>query len=151
MLDYFAGNSFVLKILRRAYACNPLKTMRLHPKYGGDTMVQLCTHIKPNGLQCQSPAMRGSDFCYFHPSSPIKPKEKPSARNEIKLPPLIDAASIQAAIAQVMAASLRSRLTLRRARQILFALRIASQNIIRSETKLLSAGCRTTGAMRESH
>jgi len=23
-------------------------------------------HIKPNGLRCESPALRGANFCYFH-------------------------------------------------------------------------------------
>lgn len=76
--------------------------------------------------------MRGSAFCYFHSRVQTKAKEKSSARNVIKLPPLVDAASIQAAISQVMAASLSSRLNPRRTGQLLYALRIASQNLTRS-------------------
>ena len=27
---------------------------------------RVCRHIKTNGLQCQSPALREDKFCYFH-------------------------------------------------------------------------------------
>jgi hypothetical protein len=36
MLDDFANNSFVLKILQRGTACNLKKTIKLRTKYGGD-------------------------------------------------------------------------------------------------------------------
>ncbi len=29
-------------------------------------MFVLCSHTMPSGKQCQSPAMRGTRFCYFH-------------------------------------------------------------------------------------
>ena len=29
-------------------------------------MFKECRFIKANGLKCQSPALRGSPFCYFH-------------------------------------------------------------------------------------
>ncbi|HEY1210258.1 MAG TPA: hypothetical protein VGE85_12875 [Terracidiphilus sp.] len=132
-MDDFAGNSFFLKILQRIYACNPMKTMRLHPNYRwGYTMCQLCRHIKTDGFKCQSPAMRGSDFCYFHSRVQTMTKVKNSVRNDIKLPLLVDSASIQAAISQIAAASLSSRLDARHTGLLLYALQIASQNITRS-------------------
>ena len=29
-------------------------------------MFLACRHIKPNGVRCESPALRGHSFCYFH-------------------------------------------------------------------------------------
>jgi hypothetical protein len=79
--------------------------------------------------------MRGSDFCYFHSSAQSMAKVKSSNSEVIKLPPLVDSASIQAAISQVIAASLKSRLDARRTGLLLYALQIASQNIIRSTSR----------------
>ena len=28
--------------------------------------VPTCTHLKPDGAVCNSPALRGKRFCYFH-------------------------------------------------------------------------------------
>lgn len=95
-------------------------------------MCQLCSHIKTNGYKCQSPAIRGSDFCYFHPRAQTMDKVKSSVRDSIKLPLLVDSASIQAAITQVTAASLSARLNARRTGLLLYAIQIASQNITRS-------------------
>ena len=76
--------------------------------------------------------MRGSDFCYFHSHVQTMDKVKSSVRDNIKLPLLVDSASIQEAISQVTAASLSSRLNARRTGLLLYALQIASQNITRS-------------------
>ena len=103
MLDDFAGNSFVLKILQRNCACKFLKTDWLLTEYGWVyTMCQLCRHIKTDGYKCQSPAMRGSAFCYFHSPEQTMAKVKSSNSEEIKLPLLEDSASIQAAISKAV-------------------------------------------------
>jgi hypothetical protein len=31
-------------------------------------MYMHCRHIKTNGLRCESPALKGSQFCYDHPN-----------------------------------------------------------------------------------
>ena len=28
--------------------------------------IPICRHVKTNGLRCQSPALNGEPFCYFH-------------------------------------------------------------------------------------
>src|ERR1035437_3825156 len=133
MLDDFAGNSFYLKILQCNYACKFLKTNWLLTKYQwGYPMCQLCRHIKTNGYKCQSPAMRGSAFCYFHSPEQTMAKVKSSNSEEIKLPLLVDSASIQVAISKIAGASINSRLDARRTGLLLYALQIASQNITRS-------------------
>ena len=98
-------------------------------------MCQLCCHIKTNGYKCQSPAMRGVATCYFHSSVQTMAKVKRAVRDDFKLPLLVDSASIQAAISQVTAASLSSRLNARHTGLLLYAIQIASQNINRSTSR----------------
>ena len=95
-------------------------------------MFQLCRHIKTNGLRCQSPALSGSAYCYFHSRVHTMANAKTSTWDDIKLPMLEDSASIQVAISQIAAAFLSSRLDARRTGLLLYALQIASQNIDRA-------------------
>jgi hypothetical protein len=92
-------------------------------------MYQLCRHIKTNGLRCQSPAMHTSAYCYFHTRMIKAAKTPVSFMDTIQLPPLEDRASILLAITQVLNALLGSRIDDRRARVLLYALQIASQNL----------------------
>jgi len=50
-------------------------------------MYQLCRHIKTNGQRCQSPALLGSAFCYFHSRVHTMAKAKSSTWEDIKLAP----------------------------------------------------------------
>lgn len=34
--------------------------------FGGPISVRTCTYRKPDGAVCNSPALRGQRFCYFH-------------------------------------------------------------------------------------
>jgi hypothetical protein len=92
-------------------------------------MIQLCRHIKTNGQRCQSPALRGSAYCYFHSRAHTAAKAKSSDLDDIRLPLLEDSASIQVAISQIATAFLSSRLDARHTGLLLYALQIASQNI----------------------
>jgi len=94
-------------------------------------MYLLCRHIKTNGFQCQSPALTGSAYCYFHTRTHTMASAKTSSLDDIKLPMLEDSASIQVAISQIVAGLLSSRLDARRTGLLLYALQIASQNIDR--------------------
>jgi hypothetical protein len=97
-------------------------------------MYQLCRHIKTNGIRCQSPALSGSSFCYFHARVRTMSNAKSPDWDDIKLPLLEDSASIQVAISQVTAAFLRTRIDARRTGLLLYAIQIASQNIDRSSS-----------------
>jgi len=79
--------------------------------------------------------MRGVATCYFHSSVQTMAKVKRAVRDDFKLPLLVDSASIQAAISQVTAASLSSRLNARHTGLLLYAIQIASQNINRSTSR----------------
>jgi len=94
-------------------------------------MYKLCRHIKTNGQRCKSPALSGSAYCYFHSRVHTMAKAKSSIWDDVNLPMLEDAASIQVAISQIMAGFLSSRLDARHTGLLLYALQIASQNIDR--------------------
>ena len=97
-----------------------------------------CRHIKVNGTQCGSPALRGKDFCFYHKQNrPINvdcyynPEEY--ATGEIALPVFEDAHSIQTVIRQVVQMVLQKRLERKTASLLLYALQIASSNLKRME------------------
>ena len=73
-------------------------------------MYQLCRHIKTNGHRCQSPALLGTTYCYFHSRVHTMAKAKSSVWDNINLPLLEDSASIQVAISQIAAAYLSSQI-----------------------------------------
>jgi len=98
---------------------------------GGIPMYDLCRHIKTNGKRCQSPALSGSVFCYFHSRVHTIAKTKSTISDNINLPLLEDPASIQVAISQIVSGLLSSRLDARRTGLLLYAIQIASQNIDR--------------------
>ena len=67
-------------------------------------MYQECRHIMPNGVRCQSPALRGTAYCYFHTRLHRLAAEQSSGQDEpLKLSVLEDRSSIQIALAQVHA------------------------------------------------
>jgi hypothetical protein len=97
-----------------------------------------CRHIKVNGTQCGSPALRKKNFCFYHQQNrPLlvecfyNPEEY--ATGEINLPVFEDAHSIQSVIRQVMQMVLQKRLEKKTASLMLYALQIASSNLKRME------------------
>jgi hypothetical protein len=89
--------------------------------------IRVCTHIKVNGVQCGSPALRGEVFCYFHQrmirgvATPPKSRLHPIAQIE-------DEESIQSSLMEVINALVRNTIDFRRAQLILRALHIAVRN-----------------------
>jgi len=96
-----------------------------------------CRHIKVNGTQCGSPALRNKIFCFYHHKDRPLPVECYSdieyATGEINLPFFEDAHSIQAVIRQVVQMVLQKRLERKTASLLLYALQIASSNLKRME------------------
>ena len=99
---------------------------------------QRCRHIKVNGTQCGSPALRKKNFCFYHQQNrPLlvecfyNPEEY--ATGEINLPVFEDAHSIQSVIRQVIQMVLQKRLEKKTASLMLYALQIASSNLKRME------------------
>src|SRR5208283_4342760 len=93
-------------------------------------MYLACRHIKPNGLRCESPALRGHSFCYFH--SKLHSATRIGIMDDFRLPLPEDAAAIQLSIAQISEALLASRIDSKRVAQLLWGLQIAIQTIPRS-------------------
>ena len=98
----------------------------------------LCRHIKTTGLQCQSPALLGNRFCYYHvrlasrhsnyrPNRALDPFFEPG--KHIRLNALEDRASIQMAISQTVNAIATGQIELKRAKAILYGLQLAAQSI----------------------
>src|SRR6266853_757693 len=96
-----------------------------------------CRHIKVNGTQCGSPAVRSKSFCYYHQQHrPILAEcysDIEYATGEILLPVFEDAHSVQSVIRQVMQMLLQKRIERKTASLLLYALRIASSNLKRME------------------
>ncbi len=97
-----------------------------------------CQHIKINGVQCGSPALRRNCFCFFHKrfhdesirlaTDRARPSPKRSPATFI-LPVLEDANSIQIALMQVMRLLLCNQIEHKTAGLLLYALQTASTNL----------------------
>ena len=92
-----------------------------------------CQHIKINGTQCGSPALRRNKFCFFHKKWHderilINARHARRARS-IDLPVLEDANSIQVALMQVMRMIMTGELDTQKAGLLLYALQTASCNL----------------------
>jgi len=93
-------------------------------------MYLACRHIKPNGVRCESPALRGHAFCYFH--SKLHSTTRIGIEDDFRLPLPEDAAAIQLSIARTFEALLASRIDSKKAAQLLWGLQIAAQIIPRA-------------------
>jgi len=86
-----------------------------------------CTHIKVNGVQCGSPALRGEVFCYFHQRMIRGVRAPPKSRlHPIAL--IEDEEGIQASLMEIINALVRNTIDFKRAQLILRALQIAARN-----------------------
>lgn len=99
-----------------------------------------CQHIKVNGTQCGSPALRRNRFCYFHKRHheeriQLNADRARSARPRkvwIELPVLEDADSIQVSLSQVMRLIISGQIDSKTAGLLLYALQTASANLSRT-------------------
>jgi hypothetical protein len=95
-----------------------------------------CQHIKINGTQCGSPALRSNRFCYFHKHwretrVVLNANRARRARAALDLPVLEDADSIQVSLMQVMRLILNGQIDPKTAGLLLYALQTASSNLRR--------------------
>src|ERR1700729_2851607 len=102
--------------------------------------VRQCQHIKVDGTNCGSPAMREEKCCYFHVQWRLKSRkikfiahqrenERANERATLNLPTLEDANSVQLALAEVMRALATQQIDHRTAALLLYAFQIASYNV----------------------
>jgi hypothetical protein len=96
-----------------------------------------CQHLKVNGTQCGSPALRRNRFCYFHKFHHeerilLQGDRAKSARRRpasITLPVLEDANSIQVSLMQIMRLIIGGQIDGKTAGLLLYALQTASTNL----------------------
>lgn len=94
--------------------------------------VRRCQHIKVNGTQCGSPALRNDKHCHFHQlwaEKQLDVNKSFPERMAIILPTLEDANSIQVALAEVMRLLIHGLLDHRTVALLLHALRTAVINL----------------------
>jgi hypothetical protein len=96
-----------------------------------------CEHLKVNGTQCGSPALRRNHFCYFHKRWQetrivLNANRARRGRAALDLPVLEDANSIQVSLMQVMRLILSGQLDPKTAGLLLYALQTASSNLSRT-------------------
>ncbi len=93
-----------------------------------------CQHIKVNGTQCGSPALRRNRFCFFHKRFQTERIAVNQARARRRaaifdLPVLEDANSIQVSLMQIMRLLTLGHLDPKTAGLLLYALQTASVNL----------------------
>jgi hypothetical protein len=96
--------------------------------------IRRCQHIKVNGTQCGSPALREAKYCFFHMGWSQKNREINMNLNErgtITLPTLEDANSVQIGLSEVMRLIVTNQIDYRAAALLLYALQTASSNLKR--------------------
>ncbi len=94
--------------------------------------IRRCQHIKVNGIQCGSPALRDERHCYFHDQCRVMCRQinmKFTEHGIITLPTLEDANSIQFGLAEVMRLLVTRQIDHRTASLLLRALRTAAANV----------------------
>jgi hypothetical protein len=103
--------------------------MALYP-----TNILRCQHIKVNGTQCGSPALRDATHCYYHIRYHWPELEALPDHNEWRtgFPTLEDANSIQVALAKVMEQLVMQEIDHKTAALMLYALQTASMNLKRT-------------------
>jgi hypothetical protein len=98
-----------------------------------------CQHLKVNGTQCGSPALRRNRFCYFHKLhhqenlelAGDRAKSDRRRRASITLPVLEDADAVQVTLMQIMRLIITGQIDAKSAGLLLYALQTASANIPR--------------------
>lgn len=99
-----------------------------------DCHIPRCQHIKTNGVQCGSPALRRRKFCYFHNRWRATHLDLNRAGSlhfttHVELPVLEDADSIQVALMQVLRLILCRQLDTKTGGLMLYGLQTASLNL----------------------
>src|SRR5713226_7143918 len=96
-----------------------------------------CQHLKVNGVQCGSPALKNRKLCHFHQRwqqgrIQLNANRSRRSRYSLDLPILEDANSIQVALMQGMRLLLTNQVDHRTAALLFYALQTASSNLSRT-------------------
>src|SRR6516225_7796012 len=90
-----------------------------------------CNHLKEDGVYCDSPALRGEKFCYFHRNARARRLQMAQARRRgeacrIQLPVVEDMHAVQVSLQQVLEALADDRIDHKRAGLMLYGLQQAA-------------------------
>ncbi len=96
--------------------------------------IRRCRHVKTNGTQCGSPALKGKELCFYHERNQPQEMELYDSGDRycdgtMVMPVFEDAHSIQTVIRQVVQLMLARRIEHKDAGLLLYALQIASGNL----------------------
>lgn len=116
-------NSHEARILRPHY-------QKILEKVNNMSNDRSCTHIRVTGVRCNSPALRGEQFCYFHQNAHRGVRRPPQSRLH-PIAMIEDEESIQYALMEVINALMRNTIDVKRASLIIRALHIAVKNAAR--------------------
>jgi hypothetical protein len=96
--------------------------------------LRTCDHLKEDGIYCQSPALRGRDYCYFHLK--LRGRRLNMARTRalaadqpLDLPFPEDMHSVQVTLFEVVNALVNKRIDTKTAGIVLYAMQQASINL----------------------
>lgn len=97
-----------------------------------------CHHVQENGNLCQSAAVTGRDYCWYHlrQRGRVMRMAQARARNRpcpLQLPPLENMYAVQSALTQVMEALAADMIDPKRAQGIVSLLRVAANNLKRPD------------------
>ena len=93
----------------------------------------------PNGKKCRAAALRNLPYCYFHTRAHRLTGSKSKSKGQpLKFPVLEDRSAIQLALAQILDALASVQIDHKQASLLLYGLQIASQNVSRDDTSILS-------------
>jgi len=94
-------------------------------------LVPECRFIKANGLKCQSPALRGSAFCYFHARNRVVAPRRRRCFQEalLELPALKSRNAVLAAIGEIVQGVASNSISPKRAGSLLYALQMADTKL----------------------
>jgi hypothetical protein len=100
--------------------------------------INRCQHIKVNGVQCGSPALKSRKLCHFHHRwqqgrIQLNANRARRSRYSLDLPILEDANSIQVALMQAMRLLLTNQVDHKTAALLFYGLQTASTNLRRTK------------------
>jgi len=100
--------------------------------------IRRCQHIKTNGTQCGSPALRDGKFCYHHQEcrpERVTVKGRDGKTSEVLVPLFEDTHSIQTMVRQVVMLMLEDKIDDKKAGRVMYALQIAAANLKHMEAE----------------
>ncbi len=88
-------------------------------------MYELCGRTKPRGGKCESPALRGKSFCYYHDPRRLRSANAVKVRYFLELPMLETEGAVRAAISETVQALARKEIDTQYGGRLLYALQLA--------------------------